>query len=545
LVTKQHPAISLVGPPRGSQAGEGDVMADLPARPSLDHLRHEARDLLRAAQAGDPAATGRIQAVSAALTLASAQLAVAREYGFASWARLKAAVEARTTNLARQAEMFCEASIRDWTGRAARMLAANPELAGYNFATALVLGDAARVQAEIADDPGLATRVDPRTGWTPLHAVCASRWNQLDPGRADGLQAVARLLLDAGADPNGRAPGRPGRGGGWTPLRCAVAGATNAPIVALLLERGAVPDDHDLYLAGFGGDDHQSLRLMLAHATDVAGLAEMALAAPISQNDTEGVRLLLEAGADPRRYADDNGAPASVAYEAVRVGCSAELLDLLLAHGAEPDRPGLAGRSPYTLARIQGRDDLADLLGRYGAAGDISDTDQFLAACQHADRDAVQAQLARDPGLRDRLTDEQRAAALTRAAETGHVTALALMLDLGFPVDARDGGNDGATALHAAAYHGSADAVWLLLARGADLEARDTTYDSAPLDWAAVGSGQRPRTNRHPDWVATVEALLEAGASIEDITLSPDEPKPPSPEVAAVLRRAIRGSAPA
>ena len=141
-------------------------MADLPARPSLDHLRHEARDLLRAAQAGDSAAVSRIRAVSTEPTLASAQLALAREHGFASWARLKAAVEARSTDLARQAEMFCEASIRDWTGRAVRMLAATPELAGYNVATAVVLGDAARVQAEITRDPGLATRVDARTGWT-------------------------------------------------------------------------------------------------------------------------------------------------------------------------------------------------------------------------------------------------------------------------------------------------------------------------------------------------------------------------------------------
>ena len=47
-------------------------MADLPARPSLNHLRREARDLLRAAQAGDSAAAGRIAAVSAAPTLAGA-----------------------------------------------------------------------------------------------------------------------------------------------------------------------------------------------------------------------------------------------------------------------------------------------------------------------------------------------------------------------------------------------------------------------------------------------------------------------------------------
>ena len=52
--------------------------------------------------------------------------AVAREYGFASWTRLRYEVAARTAGLARQAEAFCEASIRDGTGRAARMLAATP-----------------------------------------------------------------------------------------------------------------------------------------------------------------------------------------------------------------------------------------------------------------------------------------------------------------------------------------------------------------------------------------------------------------------------------
>ena len=43
-------------------------MADLPAKPSLDHLRRQARDLLRAARAGDTTAAGRIRAVADALT---------------------------------------------------------------------------------------------------------------------------------------------------------------------------------------------------------------------------------------------------------------------------------------------------------------------------------------------------------------------------------------------------------------------------------------------------------------------------------------------
>ena len=39
-------------------------MADLPARPDLGQLRHQAKDLLRAAQRGDPEATARIRTVS-------------------------------------------------------------------------------------------------------------------------------------------------------------------------------------------------------------------------------------------------------------------------------------------------------------------------------------------------------------------------------------------------------------------------------------------------------------------------------------------------
>ncbi len=156
-------------------------MPDLPARPNLDQLRHQARDLLSAARSGDAASIQRIQAVSDRLTLAAAQLAMAREYGFSSWARLKAVVEALTTDFAEKVQAFVEASIRDYTDRAARMLAANPEIAGYSFATAVVLGDADHVRAEIVRDPDLATRPDARSGWTPLHAVC---------GRAAGRRPV-------------------------------------------------------------------------------------------------------------------------------------------------------------------------------------------------------------------------------------------------------------------------------------------------------------------------------------------------------------------
>jgi ankyrin repeat protein len=508
-------------------------MAVLPAQPHLDHLRRQARDLLRAARAGDDTATARILALSDRLTLAAAQLAVARDYGFASWAKLKEEVQTRTDDLARLAEEFCRASIRDWTGRAPRMLAARPELAGYNLATAVVLGDLQRVRSAIAADPDLVTRPDPQTGWTALHAVCGSRWHALDPARGGGLLAVAELLLDAGADPNGR-PDDAGRPSQWTPLLCAVAGAPNPAITRLLLERGALPTDNDLYLAGFA-DDHRCLRMLLDHAADVRAIARMALAAPVSNGDAEGVRLLLEAGADPGQYHNDDDHPYPVIYAVVQSNVAAEIVDLVLAYGADPAQPGPDGRSPLALATSMGRADLAALLRGHGAPDDATDLGALLAACLRADRADAERRLARQPGLLSQLTSEQQADAMIRAAETGNTEAVRVMLDLGFLTDAR-GGDPKSTALHAAAFSGSADVVRLLIERGADVEARDGEWDDTPVSWSAIGSGIKPTDNPSPDWLATIGVLIEAGASLDGMTIGPDDPKPPSPDVADLLR---------
>jgi ankyrin repeat protein len=520
-------------------------MTNLPARPDIGQLRRQAKDLLRAARSGDPAAEARIAAVAGSMTLAAAQLAVAREYGFASWPRLKAEMDARSSDLAEQVDAFLEASMRDWTGRAARMLAATPQIAGYDFRTAVVLGDAGRVRQMLEHDQGRATRPDPQWGWTPLHAVCGSRWHRLDPARADGLLAVAGLLLDAGGDPAARTAGRQD---GWTPLRCAVAGAANPAIARLLLERGATPEDHDLYLACFGDDDHQSLRLLLGHAQNVGQTT--ALAAPISTRDTEAVRLLLQAGADPSRPLPGDlfgerlppEAPIPPVAAAVQSGCPAELVGLLLEAGGDPDTPDQDGESPYRVAVRQGRTDLAELLARHGARDDTTDADRFLLACRQGNQAEAERLLLATPGLPGLLGGVGQAA-LVDAAGHGQAEAVRLMLDAGFPLDAR--GQDGATPLHAAALSGSVQVVRLLLDRGADIEARDTTWDSTPLDWATVGSGLPHVDNPAPDWTASIRTLIEAGASTADITLSPDDPKPPSPEVAQLLRSYGIGAGPA
>ncbi len=75
-------------------------MSRLPDRPDTDQLRRQARELHRAAAGGDTGALERLRQVSGKVTLSAAQLAVARDYGFPSWPRLKAAAERRRAEAA-------------------------------------------------------------------------------------------------------------------------------------------------------------------------------------------------------------------------------------------------------------------------------------------------------------------------------------------------------------------------------------------------------------------------------------------------------------
>jgi hypothetical protein len=69
----------------------------LPERPDLDQLRRQAKEMRRSAQAGDHDAIERLLRYAdvdpATVTLSTAQLVIAREFGFASWPRLTQALK--------------------------------------------------------------------------------------------------------------------------------------------------------------------------------------------------------------------------------------------------------------------------------------------------------------------------------------------------------------------------------------------------------------------------------------------------------------------
>jgi hypothetical protein len=86
----------------------------LPTRPSLEQLRKQAKDLLRAWRDGDASTVERVRAHKPQAIeplLADAQFVIAREYGFDSWPKLAYHVEA----LPPQGVEYFEAIARDFT----------------------------------------------------------------------------------------------------------------------------------------------------------------------------------------------------------------------------------------------------------------------------------------------------------------------------------------------------------------------------------------------------------------------------------------------
>jgi ankyrin repeat protein len=470
-------------------------MSLLPEHPDLDQARRRAKELLHAARAGDEAALARLAAVSAPLTLAGAQLTLARELGQPSWAALVREIEARNASMPENVERFLRFSLNLQIGAAARMLHEDPTLAESGFPAAVVLGDARRVEAELRRDPGLATRTDLGSGWTALHLACASRFH-LDPTRAQGLAEVTRLLLEAGAEIDGKSAGRRC----WRPLECAVTSANssrnNEPIIRLLLDRGAPVRSETLLASLYAAGGTWCLELLTKSAMGGPELFTEALVEAVAETNRDAVAILVAAGADP-------------------------------------DAPGPDGRSARRRALTVGVARTVELLG----GGGDDPVDRLLAAVVTGDADGARKLAAADPGLIERL-EPADCEVLVEAAERGNLASVRLLLELGLPIDARREAtdDDGATALHAASWAGSAETVALLLDRGADITARDTRWHSQPLEWALVGSGEAPDWAPAPDWVATVELLLDAGASLEGITLNPDEPKQPSAAVLELLR---------
>ena len=135
-------------------------MSQSTERPNLRQLRVQAKELVRAVHAADPAAISRVTPYfqpASEFTLANAQLVIARENGFESWPRLRRELDPSPPQPKSASGLLFEALESGDDDGAAAIVRQSPDLAGvwrlgeYGWTTPLhmaaTMGRAAAVRA--------------------------------------------------------------------------------------------------------------------------------------------------------------------------------------------------------------------------------------------------------------------------------------------------------------------------------------------------------------------------------------------------------------
>src|ERR1700680_1404967 len=174
----------------------------LPSNPNLDHLKYQAKDLLNDHAAHTPDVAQRIrefhprfnratdtEVSDAQLSLSDAQLTIAREYGFPSWARLKRHIEKPT--LSDRLDLPHQQRIENATFRRAVEL--------------LDAGDTSGLREQLKQHPSLVHEYVVFEGGNYFRNPTLLEFVAENPVRHGTLPPnivrVAKVILDAGGEP--------------------------------------------------------------------------------------------------------------------------------------------------------------------------------------------------------------------------------------------------------------------------------------------------------------------------------------------------------
>ncbi len=471
---------------------------ELPPHPNLQHLKKQAKALLRDFHQGKPDATEKFTALRLKVPpkLSDAQHLVARDYGFDSWSEMKERVESLAKKTDDPLELAKKAFREDDAATVHRLLNRYPQLR-------------ALINEPMGDfDSQPITHVRSR--------------DMLD------------VLLKAGADINVKSRWW---AGGFGLLDCA-----NPELAAYAIKRGAELTVHAAARLGMLEKLKQLVTANpeLVHAKGGDGQTPLHFASTV-----EIAEYLLDHGADiDARDVDHESTPAQymvhsrpkIARYLIRRGCETDILmaaalgdaDLVGKHlDADPECirmrvsdehfPMVGGEKGGTIyqwelgwyvsacqvAKSFGHADVLRLLMERSPADE-----QLLNACWLHDQKMVESLLARSPALAASLPPPGRLH-LAHAARNNDLAAVRLMLNAGLPVNAVS--QHHATALHWAAWHGNAEMVRLILQHQPELENIDNEFKATPLGWATHGS-ENGWHKEKGDYVSTAEALIKAGA---------------------------------
>jgi hypothetical protein len=478
----------------------------LPRDPNVEQLRNLAKTLQRLVREGEPGAVDLVRefhprfadvAVGSLeltrFTRADMQLTLARSYGFGSWPKLRAHIETvnRLTRnphlqpvgnpISSESELIdeflrlaCLTYGADDPARPARaraLLAEHPELASATIHTAAAVGDVAAAQALLAADPAQAGVEGGPYSWEPLLYLAYSRVDSTRPGHSP--LEVARLLLDAGADPSAgylweseypftalTGAFGDGESGHNTPPH-----RHSLELARLLLDAGADPNDSQtLYNRQWRRDDTH-LQLLLDHGlgrgTATVWHARLGLVHPT-----------------PQELVEEELRGAAKAGHLARARMLLDRVDNV--DGIGCDHPTLEGRTAHQLAVLHGNTEIAALLQRADAQPHpLSPVDQLRASCMRPDVAEARRLLADDPTLAPRLIDACPDL-VASAVELHRLDAVRVLIDIGYDINP----TDRRTPLHDAAFHGHLDLVRALIDLGADPTIADPDHHSTPLGWA-------------------------------------------------------------
>jgi ankyrin repeat protein len=533
-------------------------MPELPARPSLEQYKKQAKELAQAVDARNPDALDSVRRWHprfrkvpddqiVRIALSDAQLVVARSHAFPSWPRFAAHLQTLETlraledatsgvDLKDPESLFLEfgsVERHGWHGsgslqQAELVLSRYPRVATANIYTAAVLVDPIALRAFLAGDPALATTAGGVHGWDPLTYLCFSRYLRLDSSRSDAFVTCARLLLEAGADPNTgwmeALDEEPPRQTKETVIYAAAGLARHPGLTQLLLEHGADPNDEETCYHAPESYDNTVVKILIesgrCNERSMAWLA----ARKADWHDEKGLLLALDGGANSNyRTHWQQHTPFQ---HSIRRDNGLVMIEMFLNHGADPYLRNADGRNAFQMAAYHGRGDILRELERRGFAPDYEgptpELDALVAACALAEQQRVLSITSRDPDLKGELL-QIGGSLLARFTGAGNLDGVRTLLDLGIAVDALWPEGDpyfdqtrNSTALHVAAWRAHHEIVRELIGRGANVNLPDAR-NRTPLRLAVKACVDSYWSRRRkPDSVA---ALLEAGATKRGVKL--------------------------
>jgi len=363
----------------------------LPSNPNLEHLKYQAKDLVKDHAARAPGAAQRIrefhprfsgaadsEIFAARLRLSDAQLAIAREYGFPSWARLKRHIERPT--LSDRLDLPHQQRIEDEVFRRAVDL--------------LDAGKVSGLRAHLKRHPHLARQRIVFEGGNYFRNPTLLEFVAENPVRQGTLPAniveLASVILDAGTEQCARNAALTLVSTGRVPRECGVQLA----LIDVLCEYGADPNAA-ARATGLHGEV-EALKALIGRGARI----DLPVAAALGRAE-DACRLLVGASGEDRHLA------LTVAADLGYV----EIVRLLLDAGENPNRYNPVGGHSHTTplhqAAGRGHEEVVRLLVERGARTDLRDILwQATPAdwAQHASKPEIEA-LLRDKGAGSKQKD--------------------------------------------------------------------------------------------------------------------------------------------